>query len=50
MVASGDISERLERCRVYTDRDAELGPTTASTERELGEQAQAETEYQAVSL
>jgi len=50
MVASGDISELLERCRVQTDRDAELGTKTAPTERAFGEQKQAETEYQAASL
>ncbi|MFP6569798.1 MAG: hypothetical protein VB815_04725 [Dehalococcoidia bacterium] len=50
MVASGDISELLERCRVYTDRDAELGPKTAPTERSFGEQKQAEAESQAALL
>jgi hypothetical protein len=45
MEASGDIPELLERYRVHTDRDAELGPKTAS-----GEQEQAETEYQAAPL
>ena len=47
MVASLDVPELSERCRVHTDRGAELAPKTALIERVLGAQEKAETQYQA---
>ena len=50
MVASRHVPELSERCRVHTDRGAELAPKTALIERVLGEQEKAKTQYQVFTL